>query len=89
MNQNTNKNKLKMEEKFMKPLDALGDALGREVIVKTKNGFEISGTLRAFDIHVNLVLENARFKDKDTDGNTVEKRVEQVFIRGDMIVMVL
>ncbi|PKP60756.1 MAG: small nuclear ribonucleoprotein [Candidatus Altiarchaeales archaeon HGW-Altiarchaeales-1] len=77
------------ENKFMKPLDALGNALGREVIVKTKNGLEISGTLKAFDMHVNIVLGNVRFKDKDTEGNIIEKRVEQIFIRGDMIVMVI
>ncbi|OQX22402.1 MAG: hypothetical protein BWK75_00785 [Candidatus Altiarchaeales archaeon A3] len=73
----------------MKPLDALGDVLEKEVIVKTKNGLEISGTLKAFDMHVNIVLANARFKDKDMDGNMVEKRLEQIFIRGDMIIMVM
>jgi len=73
----------------MKPLDALGDMLEKEVIVKTKNGFEISGTLKAFDMHVNLVLANARFKDKEIDGSIVEKKLEQLFIRGDMIVMVM
>lgn len=77
------------ETKLMKPLDALGEALHKEVIVKTKNGLEISGTLKAFDMHVNIVLGNARFKDKDIDGNVVEKRVEQIFIRGDMIVAVM
>ncbi|CEG11900.1 putative snRNP Sm-like protein [groundwater metagenome] len=77
------------ETKYMKPLDALGDVLNKEVIVKTKNGLEISGTLRAFDMHVNIVLGNVRFKDKDLEGNIVEKRLEQIFIRGDMIVMVM
>ncbi|NCN65560.1 MAG: small nuclear ribonucleoprotein [Candidatus Altiarchaeum hamiconexum] len=73
----------------MKPLDALGDVLEKEVIVKTKNGLEISGTLKAFDMHVNIVLANARFKDKGMDGGIVEKKLEQIFIRGDMIVMVM
>lgn len=73
----------------MKPLDALGDALDREVIVKTKNGLEISGTLKAFDMHVNIVLADARFKDKESDGSIVEKKLEQIFIRGDMIIMVM
>jgi len=77
------------ENKFMKPLDALGDALNKQVIVKTKNGLEISGTLKAFDMHVNIVLGNVRFNDKDMEGNTVEKRIEQIFIRGDMIVMIM
>ena len=67
----------------MKPLDALNGLMGNEVLVKLKNGIEITGTLRAFDIHINLVLEEARFKD-----NEVEKKFKQVFVRGDMILFV-
>jgi len=67
----------------MKPMDALGDALDKEVMVKTKNGMEIYGKLKAFDIHVNVVLENARFKDGD-----IEKKVPKMFIRGDTIVLI-
>lgn len=64
-------------------MDALGDALDKEVMVKIKNGLEIYGKLKAFDIHVNIVLENARFKDGD-----VEKKFPKMFIRGDAIVLI-
>jgi small nuclear ribonucleoprotein len=67
----------------MKPLDALNELLGNEVLVRLKNGLEISGTLKAFDIHINLVLENAKFKDQD-----VERQFKKIFLRGDMIVFV-
>ncbi len=67
----------------MKPLDALNGLMGSNVLVKLKNGIEITGTLRAFDIHINLVLEEASFKD-----NEVEKKFKQVFVRGDMILFV-
>lgn len=78
-----------MEETKMKPLDALGDALDKQVIVKTKNGLEIAGTLKAFDMHVNIVLADARFKDREMDGSIVEKKLGQIFIRGDTIIMVM
>ncbi|HHQ45073.1 MAG TPA: small nuclear ribonucleoprotein [Candidatus Altiarchaeales archaeon] len=67
----------------MKPLDALGDQLDKRVIVRLKNGVEITGTLKAFDIHINLVLKEAEI----TDGETV-KKMPDMFLRGDMVLYV-
>lgn len=67
----------------MKPLDALGELMDQQVLVRLKNGMEIRGTLKAFDIHINLVLDNAEFKD-----NEVEKKLKKIFLRGDMILFV-
>ncbi|VVB54145.1 Putative snRNP Sm-like protein [uncultured archaeon] len=67
----------------MKPLDALGESLGNEVLVRLKNGMEISGRLKAFDIHINLVLEDAAYTDGD-----IQRKFKTLFVRGDMIVFV-
>ena len=67
----------------MKPLDALNGLMDKQVLVRLKNGIEITGTLKAFDIHINLVLDDAKFKDDD-----VEKKFNQLFLRGDMILFV-
>ncbi len=67
----------------MKPLDALGELLDQQVLVRLKNGMEIRGILKAFDIHINLVLENAEFQDAD-----LEKKFKKLFLRGDMILFV-
>ena len=67
----------------MKPLDALGELLDQRVIVRLKNGMEVKGELKAFDIHINLVLENAEFTDAD-----VNKKFSKIFRRGDMILFV-
>lgn len=67
----------------MKPLDALNELLEKEILVRLKNGFEITGTLKAFDIHINIVLENAKFKEGD-----IERKFKKMFVRGDMIVFV-
>jgi len=67
----------------MKPLDALGELLDNQVLVRLKNGIEIRGTLKAFDIHINLVLDDAEFTDGD-----IERKFKTLFLRGDMILFV-
>jgi small nuclear ribonucleoprotein len=67
----------------MKPLDALGELLDNQILVRLKNGMEIRGKLKAFDIHINLVLEDAEFQDGD-----VGKKFKRVFLRGDMILFI-
>ena len=57
--------------------------MDQRVIARLKSGMEVNGTLKAFDIHINLVLENAEFADGD-----VTKKFSKVFLRGDMILFV-
>lgn len=56
-----------------RPLDFLDQCKGKDVIVTLESGKEISGTLIAFDIHINLVL------------NSLNKIG---FIRGDNVVFI-
>ncbi len=67
----------------MKPLDALGELLDNQIVVRLKNGMEIQGKLKAFDIHINLVMEDAEFKDGETG-----KKFKRLFLRGDMILFI-
>ena len=67
----------------MKPLDALNGFTGNEVLVRLKNGMNVRGTLKAFDIHINLVLDDAEYSEDD-----VTKKVKTLFVRGDMILFV-
>lgn len=67
----------------MKPLDALGELLDSQVMVRLKNGMELTGKLKSFDIHINLVLEDALLEEND-----VEKKFKSLFLRGDMILFV-
>jgi len=66
-----------------RPMDGLGDLLENQVLVRLKNGMEIRGTLKAFDIHINLVLDEAEFADGD-----VSKKFKTMFIRGDMVLFI-
>jgi len=67
-----------------RPLDALNQARGKKVLVELKNGKQFTGTLRAFDIHINTVLENA----EERVDNEVRRKLGTVFLRGDTIILI-
>ena len=45
-----------------RPLDALNKARDKRVVVELKNQKQYLGLLKAFDIHINVVLEEAEEK---------------------------
>jgi small nuclear ribonucleoprotein len=67
-----------------RPLDALNMSRGKRVIVELKNGRSFFGVLRAFDIHINTVLEEA---EEHADGE-MKRKIGLVFIRGDTITLI-
>ena len=67
-----------------RPLDALNNARNKRVIIELKNNKQFVGKLKAFDIHVNIVLEDA---EERADGE-VKRKLGLVFLRGDTIVMI-
>lgn len=69
---------------FARPLDALNNARNKRVIVELKNGRQYVGVLRAFDIHINTVLEDA---EERVDGE-VKRKLGLLFIRGDTITII-
>ncbi len=68
-----------------RPLDALNMARNKRVIVELKNKSQIAGKLKAFDIHINVVLDEAEEHD---DSGAVKRKLGTTFIRGDMIVLI-
>lgn len=67
-----------------RPLDALNAARNKRIIVELKNNKQIMGELKAFDIHINVVLDNA---EERVDGE-VKRKLGNVFIRGDTITII-
>ena len=67
-----------------RPLDALNNSRGKKVLVELKNGKQFAGTLRAFDIHINTVLEDAQ----ELENNEVKRRIGKLFLRGDTIILI-
>lgn len=64
-----------------RPIDALDRAKGEKVFAKLKNGEEVTGVLRALDLHLNLWLDEAEVS---KDGN--KTRLGTILVRGDTIV---
>lgn len=68
-------------EESSRPLDALNAARDKTVMVDLKNGFRYIGKLKAFDIHINIVLEEA----EEQQNGEVKRKMGTVFVRGDTI----
>lgn len=67
-----------------RPLDALNKARDKRVIVELKSGKQLIGTLKAFDIHINIVLEQA----EEHDNGELKRKIGTVFLRGDTITFI-
>ena len=67
-----------------RPLDSLNNSRNKRVIVELKNGKQFVGSLKAFDIHINVVLQDA---EERVDGE-LKRKVGEVFLRGDTIIMI-
>lgn len=67
-----------------RPLDLLNSSKGKEVLVQLKGDKQFVGTLLAFDIHINLVLDNTK---EMVDGE-MRRQVGLTFLRGDTIIFV-
>lgn len=67
-----------------RPLDALNRARDKKVIVELKNGKQFTGMLKAFDIHINVVLEEA---EERVEGE-LKRKLGVLFIRGDTIILI-
>ncbi len=67
-----------------RPLDVLNRALQTPVLVRLKGGREFRGILNGYDIHMNLVLENA----EEIQNGEVVRKLGNVVIRGDTVVFI-
>ena len=67
-----------------RPLDLLNNSKGKEVLVHLKGDKQFVGTLLAFDIHINLVLDNA----KELENNEMKRSIGLTFVRGDTIIYI-
>mmetsp|Transcript_3586 Transcript_3586/g.7420 ORF Transcript_3586/g.7420 Transcript_3586/m.7420 type:complete len:85 (+) Transcript_3586:1877-2131(+) len=77
------------------PLDFLSQRIanGEPVIIFVRNNKKLFGFIKAFDKHINLVLENVKeiWITTKKDGKLVnhEKKIAKMILRGDSVVMIL
>ncbi len=67
-----------------RPLDALNKARDKRVIVELKNGKQYVGKLNAFDIHINIVLDDT----EEREAGEMKRKLGTIFIRGDTITVI-
>jgi len=67
-----------------RPLDLLNNSKGKEILVQLKGDRQLVGTLLAFDIHINVVLDNA----KEVLNGEQKRSMGLTFLRGDTIVFI-
>jgi len=67
-----------------RPLDLLNNSKGKEVLVHLKSSKQFVGTLLAFDIHINLVMDNV----KEMQDNEIKRNLGLTFLRGDTIIFI-
>ena len=67
-----------------RPLDLLNISKGKEVLVHLKGDKQVVGTLLAFDIHINLVLDDI----KEMQDGEVKRKLGITFLRGDTIIFI-
>jgi len=63
-----------------KPLGVLEQTIEKKILIKLKNGKEIIGSLKAFDLYLNIWLSDAEID---------EKKVSDTLIKGYSIVYIL
>ena len=67
-----------------RPLDLLNQSKGKEVLIQLKGDKQFVGTLLAFDMHINVALDNA----KEVQNGEVKKNIGLTFLRGDTIIFI-
>ena len=62
----------------------LNDALGKEILIVLKGNVQVRGTLKAFDVHLNLVLDNA----EQLENGETKTKFGKLMVRGDSVVLI-
>ncbi len=67
-----------------RPFDLINKSLGKQVLVRLKNGIVIRGKIVSFDAHMNIVIEDA---EELEDGN-LKAKLGTILLRGGNIIFI-
>ena len=76
------------DNQIKQPFDLMALLLQEQVFVKLRHGRTMTGTLVAYDEHLNLMLNDAIETIKEDDGTFETKQLQIVYVRGDLVVAV-
>ena len=67
-----------------RPLDTLGKALNKPILLKLKGDKEFRGILTSFDLHMNIVLDDA----EELENGEIIRKLGLILVRGDNIIYI-
>lgn len=67
-----------------RPFDLLNRVVGQNVLIRLKGGASIRGKLTSFDIHMNVVLQDA----EELDDGELKTKIGTILLRGGNILYV-
>lgn len=67
-----------------RPFDFLNESINKTVLVRLKGPRELRGSLKAFDVHMNIVLDDV----EELEDDKVLKKIGSMLVRGDNIVFI-
>ena len=67
-----------------RPFDLLSESIGKEVLVILKDNVRFHGKLMAFDVHMNIVLENAQ----QLENGEPKTKFGKLILRGDNVLLI-
>lgn len=67
-----------------RPLDVLGSAENKRILIQIKSRDKITGILKAFDSHLNIWLDEAEVRNADGEKSV---KLGTILVRGDNIVL--
>ena len=67
----------------------LSKSINTNILVSLKKGVFVRGILRAYDNHLNLIVDNAEEIYSTPDGGTKQSRIgKRILIRGDNVIAI-
>ncbi|MGC8571704.1 MAG: LSM domain-containing protein [Candidatus Micrarchaeia archaeon] len=67
-----------------RPFDLLNKEIGQTILIRLKGGTQIRGKLSSFDIHMNLVIQDA----EELEDGELKSKIGTVLLRGGNIVYI-
>ena len=67
-----------------RPFDVLNGSLNNTVVIGLKGGVEFRGVMAAYDVHMNIVLDNA----EQIINGEVKRGMGTILLRGDSVIYI-
>jgi len=67
-----------------RPFDLLNKEIGQAVLIRLKGGTQIRGKLSSFDIHMNLVIQDA----EELEDGVTRAKIGTILLRGGNIIYI-